>query len=157
MSKSIFIRPMEEKDLDAVMKIEEESFIDPWRLEDMYYDLYENPIAHLLVLTYDDVVLGFASYWVTYNSATIAQIAISEDARGVGLATLLLNDIIRRVSMVEEVKMMTLEVRESNLAARKLYLKNGFFVSHKKLGYYADGENAIYMMREMRSNENLSN
>ena len=148
MEKKLVIRPMEIADLPSVKIIEDESFVDPWSEQDLTYELLVNPLAELLVLTYDEQILGFANYWVTFDSVSIAQIAIYPPARGAGLGLMLLKDVLHRISLLEEVKMITLEVRENNLAARKLYLKAGFHVSHLKPSYYNNGENAIYMIKE---------
>ena len=45
------------------------------------------------------------------------------------------------------VKECYLEVRESNLAAVKLYKKLGFDIARTARNYYADGENALVMAR----------
>ena len=46
---------------------------------------------------------------------------------------------------------MTLEVRKSNEKAIKLYKKFGFIFSHVKEGYYDDGEDALYMILEVKA------
>ena len=42
---------------------------------------------------------------------------------------------------------ITLEVKESNTPAIKLYMKNGFIPAGIKPCYYHDGSDAIYMQR----------
>ena len=44
---------------------------------------------------------------------------------------------------------ITLEVKESNTPAIKLYMKNGFIPVGVKPNYYHDGSDAIYMQRPM--------
>ena len=44
---------------------------------------------------------------------------------------------------------ITLEVKESNTPAIKLYMKNGFIPVGVKPNYYHDGSDAIYMQRHM--------
>ena len=44
---------------------------------------------------------------------------------------------------------MSLEVRESNTAAIKLYEKLGFVTVNVSKGYYSDNENAIIMTRAL--------
>lgn len=44
---------------------------------------------------------------------------------------------------------MSLEVRESNTAAIKLYEKLGFVTVNVSKGYYSDNENAIVMTRAL--------
>ena len=44
---------------------------------------------------------------------------------------------------------ITLEVKESNTPAIKLYMKNGFIPVGVKPNYYHDGSDAIYMQRTL--------
>ena len=71
------IREMRRLDLAQVMMIEDASFQDGhYSKEQMLYELNENPFSTILVMT-DDVeeIVGFLIYMVTFNSATIIQIA----------------------------------------------------------------------------------
>lgn len=147
--KKLIVRQMEEKDLPAVYEISKTTLLDIWSFEDYKKELFENSFATLLVLTYDDVVIGFIDFWVTYNSATIAQIAIHEQLQGKKLGSILIDDMISRLTSLGDVEVVSLEVRTNNKQAINFYLKHGFEISVTKKKYYKNGDDAYYMLRNI--------
>lgn len=144
----MLIRPMLESDLDKVLKIENSSFISPWNKEQFLYELNENPYAVLLVADYEGVICGFIDFWVTFDVAQLNQIAVHENLRKKGIGEILLQDMLNRVSQ-QEVSKVTLEVRVQNNKAINLYTKYGFKQEIIKKHYYDNGDDAIFMIKEV--------
>ena len=125
------IRDMTDSDLPMVMEIENLCFKHPYKEKDLIYEMHENPVSNVWVIEYSNAslglktVVGFVDYWVTFDSGTICQIAVHPDIQ-------------------------PSEVRESNLNAINFYEKHGFVISHKKPAYYSNGEDAIYMILEVK-------
>ena len=96
-------------------------------------------------------VVGFIDFLITFNSSTIMQVAVTKECRGNGIATQLLSEMEKSFpkEIDDIVETITLEVRESNEAAKNLYLKNGYKIVVVKSNYYKDGENAIYMIKRL--------
>ncbi len=136
-------------DIDELLEIENESFVNPWKKEDLIYELTSNPLNKFLVIEIDGKIIGFIDYMITFNSATISQIAIKKEYRNKGYATNLLNKMEETFikSGEDAVEYVTLEVRNSNINAQKLYEKNGYKKVTIKKNYYLDGEDAIYMVK----------
>lgn len=157
--KRLLVRPMQKDDLDAVMAINKENFVDPWTEKNFLYELEENEFATIMVLTYADIVIGYCDFWVTFDSAAINQIAVKKDLQGHGLGRLLMEDTLARIAGVDEVQAVTLEVRTHNERAIKFYLSYGFDISLTKKHYYENGDDAYYMMKVMKEYEqdNFSN
>lgn len=147
----ITIREMSINDLDRIYELELECFIAPWKKSDLIYEINENPINKMYVALDNEIIVGFIDYMVTFNSSTISQIAVTSNYRKQGIATMLLRKMFESLpnESDEVVEFVTLEVRESNEAAKKLYLKNGFEIITTKRSYYSNGENAIYMVKRM--------
>ena len=133
-------------DLDKILEIENESFIKPFKKENFLYELDENPFSRFYKLVIDNEIIGFLLLYVTFDSSSIVQIAIKKDKRNQGFAKFLLQNI-EKLLIKEEVSFITLEVRVSNIPARKLYKKLGYEEINIKKGYYEDGEDAIYMVK----------
>lgn len=150
------IREMTELDLPRVMEIENASFVAKWKESDMLYELKENQVSNLFVIEVFDssnsYVVGFSDYWNTFDSGTLCQIAIDPKYRGNGFASLLIQEILKDC-YVKKVRNLTLEVRVSNQNAINLYHKHGFKDVIVKPHYYTNGEDAIYMMKEVDVNE----
>ena len=145
----IEIRPITNVDFDAVMAIENDSFVAPWKASDLLGEINNNQYANILVITYQNIVVGFVDYWVTFESATICQIAIDRAYRGNKLSSMLLEEV-KLDCYAKRVRSITLEVRKSNQNAIILYKNHGFKEVLVKPNYYTNGEDAIYMSFEVK-------
>ena len=143
------VRDMVNADLDRVMEIENLCFKAPWGKEDLYREINDNQLSVLLVITVNDLVVGFCDYWNTFDSGTICQIAIHPDYQHQSLGSRLIDEVIKD-AQAKKTRTLTLEVRESNSKAIKFYQKHGFSITLVKEKYYSNGENAIYMIKEVQ-------
>ena len=138
-------------DFELVQRLENECFKEPYSTEDLRYEFTKNPVNKIIVAELDGKVVGFIDFLITFNSSTIMQVAVTKDCRKQGIATQLLiemeNSFPKEID--DLVETITLEVRESNEAAKNLYLKNGYKIVVVKTNYYKDGENAIYMLKRL--------
>ena len=146
----IIVRKMNSADMSSVMRIEEAAFKNPYTEKQMTYELMENPVGNILVAVVDSNVVGFIDFMITFDSATINQIAVDEKFRKRGVGTQLIGAMINTCQAQEdEVDFVTLEVRLSNTNAQRFYKKHAFEVITTKPKYYDDGEDAIYMVRSI--------
>ena len=138
-------------DFEAVQAIENECFKEPYSTEDLRYEFEGNPVNKIIVAENDGKVVGFIDFLITFNSSTIMQVAVTKEFRKNGIATQLLSEMENSFpkEIDDLVETITLEVRESNEAAKKLYMKNGYKIVVIKTNYYKDGENAIYMIKRL--------
>ena len=145
------IRALEKADLEQVYQIEKECFINPWKFSDIQYEFQGNPVNKFLVLEVNGKVVGFNDFMITFNSATISQIAVTKEFRRKGFGTILLNEMEKCFPKEGDdiVENVTLEVRASNKPAINLYKKQGYEVVVVKPHYYQDGEDAIYMVKRL--------
>jgi len=145
------IRPITKNDLQEIYSIEVECFKNPYKLSDIEYEITSNPVNRFLVLEINGKLAGFIDYMITFNSATISQIAVSKKYRNHGFAKELLGKMEESFSKEGDdiVENVTLEVRESNIPAISLYKKDGYEIIVKKPHYYPDGEDAIYMVKRL--------
>lgn len=136
------------KDIERIMEIENESFLAPYNKDELIYELNGNPVSVYLLVTINDYVVGFIDYWITFDSATIAQIAIDKRYQNRGLAKALIKEMINDC-YAKKVQTITLEVRTHNVRAIHLYKKMGFKETLIKKKYYTNGDDALYMLREV--------
>lgn len=144
----MLIRPMTKKDLSKVLAIENDSFISPWNEEQFNYELNENPYAILLVADYEGFICGFIDFWITFDVAQVNQIAVLSSLRKKGIGQVLMQDMINRVTNAG-VNKITLEVRTQNDKAIALYEQFGFKEALIKKGYYDNGDDAKFMIKEV--------
>ena len=146
----VIVRPMISADMSQIMEIENASFKHPYDQSHFQYELLENPFAHILVATVDSLVVGFVDFMITFDSATINQIAVKESLRAKGIGTRLIGEMVKVCKgQKDEVEFVTLEVRASNLTAQKFYKRHAFELITTKKAYYEDGEDAFYYVRSI--------
>ncbi len=140
---------MEKTDVDEVIKLEELSYGKHHWSKDSFYNELSNNLAHYYS-AFDDKnrLLGYAGCWHIFEEAHITTLSVHPDARRKKVAQSLLMQIFDDCYK-NEIKYITLEVRESNIPAIMLYEKNGFKSIGTRKGYYQDNnENALIMFTE---------
>ena len=147
------VRPMRVEDIAAVLAVERLSLPTPWKAKGYRHELTTNKLAHYWVLVVAGQLVGYAGYWLVGPEAQISIIALHPDQQGRGLGTLLLLHILADVAGQGATE-ATLEVRRSNIVARKLYTAHGFLEVGLRQGYYKDtGEDAILMTLNMAADD----
>src|SRR5262245_41651830 len=111
----------DDQDLDGVLFVESESFTNPWT-KDMYaWELQNRAVCHIFVVrTSDQPVVGFCAFWLVVDEIHINNVAILPRLRGRGIGTGLMQRVFDEARGLGAAR-ATLEVRASNLGARRLY------------------------------------
>jgi ribosomal-protein-alanine N-acetyltransferase len=139
------IVPMRIDDLPAIHAIERASFDSPWPADAYRSELETNRLAQYLVASAGDAIVAYSGMWLMVDEAHIITFAVHPAWRRqrIGERLLLaLLDLARDAGAHEA----TLEVRLSNLPARRLYEKFGFRPVGLRPHYYSDnGEDALIM------------
>ena len=144
----ILVRKMEERDLDRIMEIEDDCFTTPWSREAFVLEITKNELARYIVAEINDKVVGYGGIWMIVGEGHITNIGVESKYRRLGVGNKILEGLID-ISKDMEIISMTLEVRESNIAAQNLYKKYGFTEYGKRPNYYSDdNEDAIIMWKK---------
>lgn len=140
---------MEKSDVNTVVDLEALSYGEHHWSKESFNNELENNLAHYYCATDDSgAILGYAGCWHIFEEAHITTLSVHPDARKNGVAQNLLFRLIDDCYK-NKIKYITLEVRESNVAAICLYEKNGFKSIGTRKGYYQDNnENALIMFTE---------
>jgi ribosomal-protein-alanine N-acetyltransferase len=107
-------------------------------------ELSNNPFGKVLILKENNEIIGYIYYSDIYERCEINQFEIMLSKRNSGKGDLLLKYLINLVK-----KDITLEVKEDNTPAIKVYLKNGFQKTAIREGYY-NGVDGILMERKYK-------
>lgn len=141
-------RPMLEADLDQVAEIEKVSMPSPWSKE-LFDEELRRPAAHYFVMELEGRVAGYMGYWEAPEEAHIINLAIGPEFRNRGLGLKMMEHCLDFAAK-RGAHLATLEVRQSNEAAQRLYQKCDFRVVAIRKKYYSDNqEDAIVMIKEM--------
>jgi ribosomal-protein-alanine N-acetyltransferase len=141
----VVIEAMRLDDLDAVQAIELASFSTPWPSNAYRSELMTNRLATYLVARIGDEVVAYGGMWLMVDEAHITTFAVHPAWRRQRLADRLLLAFLD-LARDRRAREATLEVRLSNLPARRLYEKYGFRPVGLRPRYYSDNnEDALIM------------
>jgi len=147
----IVIEAMRLEDLDDVQRIEEASFSTPWPPNAYRSELMTNRLASYLVARAGDRIVAYGGMWLMVDEAHITTFAVHPAWRRQKLGERLLLAFLD-LARDRHAREATLEVRLSNVAARRLYEKYGFRPVGLRPRYYSDdNEDALIMTTEALS------
>ncbi len=132
------IRPMTDGDLPDVWRLEQSCFSDPWSMK-LLTDALSGGFDRFFIAEREGRFCGYGDLRIVAGEGEIARIAVKEDVRRLHVGRELMEamlDAAERAGAPE----VTLEVRESNTAARKLYESCGFAAEGRRKRYYRNPE-----------------
>lgn len=135
-------------DLWSVSAIEQDCFGDPWPIPALLAELKPDDRRRPLVAEAGGDIVAYLMAWVVADEYHIVNLAVARDRRRDGLGTYLLESGITE-ARAASCRLVTLEVRRSNEAARGFYERHGFREVAVRPRYYSDnGEDALILVRE---------
>jgi len=145
------IRAATPADLDALIHVEDEVFMDSWS-RDSLSSLFDGERNIVLVACQNNIVVGYITGWHVQGEAEIARLGVLHEARKQGIASALITAIMKQFEDLNVGK-VSLEVRVSNTAGFAIYHKFGFAARGRRPRYYEDGEDALVMVKgEVKEN-----
>ena len=143
----MLIRPWLKSDNQAVENIERECFSDPWNIS-----MIESTVSLAGFIGYvvedNGEIVGYIGSSYIFEDGEILLVAVRGDYRRKGYAEKLILTLFETLKN-RGVEHIFLEVRKSNLPAKKCYEKCGFSVIGERKRYYSDGEDALIMEKRI--------
>jgi [ribosomal protein S18]-alanine N-acetyltransferase len=146
--RKIQIETMTDEHLAQVLVIEKEVFSDPWSRSSFENEVAGNETSFVRVAlsSHERRVVGYFVAWIVDDEMHLGNLAVARSEQGKGIGQKLLDHLLAS-GRKRRARVVTLEVRESNIVAQKLYLRNGFRPIAIRRRYYPDNrEDAIVMM-----------
>lgn len=140
----ISVRDMLPGDVSAVAAIEREAFSTPWS-EKGFLDAIK--LEHTVCLTaeYEGNIVGYSVLYYAADEGNISTIAVNSRFLRRGVADRLLS-CTKEEARKRKLSYIYLDVRPSNLPARKLYEKHGFVPVGRRKNFYREPlEDALLM------------
>ena len=148
------IRPMASGDIQEVLTIASDAFLTPWTEGMFRKELRLSFSRNFVALSGpgpSDPVAGFITFWVIADEVQLHGMAVRRDLRRRGVASRLFLAMIRE-ALDQGAGTGTLEVRQANEPARRLYEKFGWRVTARRPSYYHDtGEDALILSAELKA------
>lgn len=154
----VVYREMNKRDAAAAAELEKQCFHVPWSKGAILSDLRQNVSAYQVCLEEESEgerrllfdgdtkkLLGYGGMWVLFEEAHVTRLAVDPEHRRQGIAKELMLRLMEE-ALTMSASAMTLEVREHNEAAIRLYESLGFAKQGMRPRYYEDtGEAALIL------------
>jgi [ribosomal protein S18]-alanine N-acetyltransferase len=135
-----FSRLTDESTVDEVVALEAASFTNPWSKDALLWEMRNSDVVRVYIARDDEgVLIAFCACWVIFDELHINTMAVAASRRRQGVASGLLKFVLTD-ARAAGARNATLEVRQSNIAAIRLYESLGFRVVAKRPGYYTRPE-----------------
>lgn len=138
------------RDLEGILSVDAASFSRPWTREMFVWEAENSDVSRLFVYrTVEGQVIAYCATWLVFDELHINNLAVMPDWRRRGVALELLDVAVAR-AVGEGARRATLEVRASNLPARRLYERLGFRPAGVRKAYYASPvEDALILWSDL--------
>lgn len=146
----MIVRKANRDDTARIAEIERAVFSDAWSKTGIEETL-DQQTSRIYVGEEENEIVGYVIAYTVLDEGEVARIAVSSDFRRRGVAEMLLDKVISD-GKESGVCMWYLEVRESNVAAQKLYKKKGFEETGLRKDFYEKPkENAVLMNKSLET------
>ena len=136
------------KDLVSIQKMEGRIFNNPWSNKSIRNELKRDRNSLNLVAEMDQKIIGYFFAHLLDNEIHILNIAIDVTYQHQGYGKQFFKEILENYLQYGDVY---LEVKQSNFPAINLYLNFGFEEIDIREAYYADGEDAVIMVKREKT------
>ena len=143
----VHIRWMIRRDMPEVLDIERDSFEFPWS-EEVFIRCLRQRNCIGMVAERGDRVMGFMIYELHKTRLHILNFAVADDTRRQTVGLQMVQKLVGKLSSQRRTR-ISLEVRETNLAAQVFFRDAGFFATSVLRDYYDDSPEDAYVMQYM--------
>ena len=131
-------------DLDTILSIENAVYHSP-RTKTQYLQELDNDLAQYLLLFNGAEIVGYVGYWLVLDECSIIMVAVHPEWQGFGFGRKLMQKALADAAH-SGATFSTLEVRDGNLPALKLYQSLGYKIVGRRKNYYKrTGDDALLM------------
>lgn len=141
----VHIRWMIRRDMAEVQTIERENFEFPWCERDFIRCLRTRNCVGM-VAEFGERVVGFFIYELHKTRVHVLNFAVDPEFRRLGVGRQMVAKLVAKLGAERRVR-ITLEVRETNLAAQLFFRSAGFRAVSVLRAYYEDSPEDAYLMQ----------
>lgn len=144
----MLIRQAHVEDINQLLDIEHYCYDDPWPRE-AFEEEIGNGIAGIGMVAEDDgIIVGFITGLTMAQELQVHNIAVHPDYQGRGIGRQLM-EAVDDLGRAGDYQRISLEVRQDNDIACKLYLSLGFKAVGTRKDFYGPGQDASLYTKEL--------
>lgn len=132
------------------MEVDRGCFSIPWSRDSFLMELDSSLSTYVVAVIVDDMnlvekIIGYGGFYMVMDQVEITNIAVLGERRGQGVGRSILEALIK-LAVIGGGKVVNLDVRESNEAAKSLYYSYGFKLVGSRKGYYQKPDEAALLL-----------
>ena len=144
----MLVREAHVEDINQLLDIEHYCYDDPWPRE-AFEEEIGNGIAGIGMVAEDDgIIVGFITGLTMAQELQVHNIAVHPDYQGRGIGRQLM-EAVDALGRAGDYKRISLEVRQDNDIACKLYMSLGFKAVGARKDFYGPGQDASLYTKEL--------
>ncbi|MCH7938386.1 MAG: ribosomal protein S18-alanine N-acetyltransferase [Candidatus Marinimicrobia bacterium] len=144
----MLIRQAHVEDISQLLDIEHYCYDDPWPRE-AFEEEIGNGVAGIGMVAEDDgIIVGFITGLTMAQELQVHNIAVHPDYQGRGIGRQLM-EAVDALGRAGDYKRISLEVRQDNDIACKLYMSLGFKAVGTRKDFYGPGQDASLYTKEL--------
>ena len=136
----LLFKEISRKDYELCFELDSKT-ISLWSKKQWKSEFNKNGVK-VIAITLIKEVIGICVFQVVIDEVLINYFSINENYRREGYGSLLMSFLIKRFEKLN-LKKLSLEVSEANLAANEFYNRFEFMTVGRRENYYRDGTNAV--------------
>lgn len=133
------------RDMPEVLRIEQDTFPNPWSEEDFNCCLRQRHCVGMVAERDDHNLAGFIVYELHKTRIHVLNFAVAPEVRRHGIGSQMVQSLIGKLSQQRR-KEIVLELRETNLDAQLFFKAQGFKALCVLAGYFEDNGEDAYIM-----------
>lgn len=143
----LIIEKLKPEEINSVLEIEKICFGDNWTSTPFEREINKDECIYVVAKD-SDKIIGYGGAWLIIDEVHITIMAVLPPYRKNKTGQKILQSLLKQ-GIEKGGKWSTLEVKESNIPAQKLYEKFGFSIKGRRKKYYQhDQEDAFIMWTE---------
>ena len=136
ISSAVVYRPVTKEEAAQVLLLEEVCFSHPWTLANIEAEI-EKENSIFLGAFYEEKMVGYASLYYVAGAGFMNNVGVHPDYRHLGIGETLMGQL-ETLSIENNLKVISLEVRSKNKAAIGMYQKLGYEKKGTRPFFYRD-------------------
>lgn len=146
----VHVRWMIRRDMSEMLEIERESFEYPWPEDEFIRCLRQRECVGMIA-EHAEQVVGFLIYQIFNTRLHVLSVAVAKDYRHRGVGSQMIEKLKDKLS-AQRRPSITLEVRETNVAAQVFFAKCGFVATKILRDWYEESTEDAYLMQYFENN-----
>lgn len=144
------LRKAKHEDIEQIVTLNKNNLAYQWNKQNYEYEI-DLDISEFYVLEDEDRIVAFILAHLLFEELDLLMIIVDQKTQRKGIGTFLIQ-YLSFIALSKQMKRIILEVAENDTGVIAFYGCNDFKIYQQRLDYYGQGQHALLMEKEVKSN-----